>query len=144
METSDQILQSDIMGMFEARHSRSIKNRDGFLKAGVEAFNAAPIDGIKNSDLAKISGNSIGNFCTRRQGKIVFLCALRSNAMEAIDHKICADFTPERLQALPPQEALDAFGNIYHLFKLDVGTVWSGRKEAFRAYMALSPIKRKS
>ena len=144
METSDQILQSDIMGMFEARHSRSIKNRDGFLKAGVEALNAAPIDGIKNSDLAKISGNSIGNFCTRRQGKIVFLCALRSNAMEAIDHKICADFTPERLQALPPQEALDAFGNIYHIFKLDDGTVLSGHKEALRAYMALSPIKRKS
>ena len=73
METSDQILQSDILGMFEARHSRSIKNRDGFLKAGVEALNAAPIDGIKSSDLAKISSNSIGNFYTRLQGKIVFL-----------------------------------------------------------------------
>jgi hypothetical protein len=46
METSEQILQSDILGMFEARQSRSIKNRDGFLKAGVEALNAAPIDGI--------------------------------------------------------------------------------------------------
>ncbi|MDG1101895.1 MAG: hypothetical protein P8N75_00655 [Ascidiaceihabitans sp.] len=43
-----------------------------------------------------------------------------------------------------PQEALDAFGYIYHIFKLDVGTVWSGRKEALRAYMALSPIERKS
>jgi hypothetical protein len=37
METSDQILQSDILGMFEARHSRSIKNRDGLLKAGVRS-----------------------------------------------------------------------------------------------------------
>ena len=144
METSDQILQSDILGMFEARHSRSIKDRDGLLKAGVEALNTAPIDGIKISYLAKISGNPIGNFYTRRQGKIVFLCALQSNAMEAIDHKICADFTPEQLQALPPQEALDAFDNIYHIFKLDVGTVLPGRKEALRAYMALSPIKRKS
>jgi len=144
METSDQILQSDILGMFEARHSRSIKDRDGLLKAGVEALNTAPIDGIKNSDLAKIRGNPIGNFYTRRQGKIVFLCALQSNAMEAIDHKICADFTPEQLHALPPQEALDASGNIYHIFKLDVGTVWSGCKEALRANMALSPIERKS
>jgi hypothetical protein len=41
MVTSDQILQSDILGMFEARHSRSIKNHNGFLKAGVEALNAA-------------------------------------------------------------------------------------------------------
>jgi hypothetical protein len=114
------------------------------LKAGVEALNASPIDGIKISDLAKISGNSIGNFYPQLQGKIVFLCALRSNAVEAIDHKICADFTPELLQALPPQEALDAFGNIYHIFKLDAGTVWSGRKEALRAFMALPPIKRKS
>ena len=64
METSEQILQSDILGMFEARQSRSIKNRDGFLKAGVESLNAAPIDGIKISDLAKISGNSVGIFYT--------------------------------------------------------------------------------
>ena len=103
METSDQILQSDILGMFEARHSRSIKNRDGFLKAGVEALNAAPIDGIKISDLAKISSNSIGNFYTRLQGKNVFLFAFHSNAVDAIDQKICAEFTPERLQALPPK-----------------------------------------
>ena len=90
--------------MFEVRQSRSIENRDGFLKAGVEALNAAPIDGNKKiSDLAKISGNSIGNFYTRLQGKIVFLFAFQSNAVDAIDHKICVDFTPERLQALPPK-----------------------------------------
>jgi|TARA_B110000977_G_scaffold118552_1_gene152982 hypothetical protein len=64
MDTSEQILQSDILGMFEARQSRSIKNRDGFLKAGVKALNAAPFDGIKISDLAKISGNSVGIFYT--------------------------------------------------------------------------------
>lgn len=144
MDTSEQILQSDILCMFEARQSQSIKSRDGFLKTGVEALNAAPIDGIKFSDLAKISGDSVGNFCTRFQDKDLFLCALRSYTMDAIDRKICADFTPERLRALPNQEALDGFGNIYHIFKSDDGTVLSSLKEALRAYMALSPLKRKS
>ena len=65
MDTSEEILQSDILGMFEARQSRSIKNRDGFLKASVEALNAAPIDRIKISDLAKFSSNSVGNFYTQ-------------------------------------------------------------------------------
>ena len=143
MDTSEQILQSDILCMFEARQSQSIKSRDGFLKTGVEALNAAPIDGIKFSDLAKISGASVGNFCTRFQDKDLFLCALRSYTMDAIDRKICADFTPERLRALPNQEALDGFDKSRHIFKLDDGTVLCGLKEVLSAYMVLSPLKRK-
>ena len=141
MDTSEQILQSDILCMFEARQSQSIKSRDGFLKTGVEALNAAPIDGIKFSDLAKISGDSVGNFCTRFQDKDLFLCALRSYTMDAIDRKICADFTPERLRALPNQEALDGFDKIRHIFKLDDGTVLCGLKEVLSAYIVVTSQK---
>ena len=143
MATSEHILQSDILGMFEASQSQSIKSHYGFLKAGVEALNAAPIDGNKFSDLAKISGNSLENFYTRFREKHVLLCALRSDAVDAINPKICADFTPEKLWALPRQEVPDGLDNIYNLIKSDDLTVLSSLKEALRAYTALSPLKRK-
>lgn len=69
------------------------------------------------------------------------MCALRSYTMDAIDHKICADFTPERLRALPPQEALDGFDKSRHIFKLDDGTVLCGLKEVLSAYIVVTSQK---
>lgn len=101
------ILQDDIPGVFEARQDRSVKNRDGFLKAGVQALHTMPFDEIKISDLARTSGNSVGSFYTRFQDKDAFLRALRSYAVNAIDAEHCANFTAQKLRALPPEEALD-------------------------------------
>ena len=102
------ILQDGIPGVFEARQNRSIRNRDSFLKAGVEALSKMPFDEIKISDLSAASGNSVGSFYTRFQDKESFLRALRSYAVDAIDRELCADFTVEKLRSIPPEEALDA------------------------------------
>ena len=47
MNAAEQILQPGIPGLFEARQSRSIKNRDYFLKVDVEAINNLPFGDIK-------------------------------------------------------------------------------------------------
>ena len=108
MNAAEQILQPGIPGLFEARQSRSIKNRDYFLKVDVEAINNLPFGDIKISNLAAASGNSVGRFYTRFQHKDAFLRALQSYAVYAIDRELCADFTKDKLRALPPEDALDA------------------------------------
>ena len=108
MNAAEQILQPGIPGLFVARQIRSIKNLDYFLKVDVEAINNLPFDDIKISNLAAASGNSVGRFYTRFQDKDAFLRALRSYAVYAIDRELCADFTKDKLRALPPEDALDA------------------------------------
>ncbi|WP_299416154.1 TetR/AcrR family transcriptional regulator [uncultured Sulfitobacter sp.] len=108
MSSVEPILQDGIPGVFAARQSRSIRNRDSFLKAGVEALGTMPFDEIKISELAAASGNSVGSFYTRFQDKEAFLRALRTYAVEAIDREHCAEFTAEKLQTLPPEDVLDA------------------------------------
>jgi AcrR family transcriptional regulator len=108
MGAAELILQDGIPGVFAARQSRSIRNRDSFLKDGVEALGKMPFDEIKISQLAAVSGNSVGSFYTRFQDKEAFLRALRTYAVEAIDREHCAEFIVEQLNGLPPEEVLDA------------------------------------
>lgn len=108
MGAAEPILHDGIPGVFAARQSRSIRNRDSFLKAGVEALGKMPFDEIKISQLAAVSGNSVGSFYTRFQDKEAFLRALRTYAVEAIDREHCAEFVVEKLNGLPPGEVLDA------------------------------------
>lgn len=120
MVAAELILQDGIPGVFEARQNRSIKNRDGFLKAGVEALRTMPFDEIKISDLAQASGNSVGSFYTRFQDKDAFLRALRSYAVNGIDRELCAEFTVAKLRVLPPEEAIDALVDL-------MGAIFSSR-----------------
>ena len=108
MDAAEPNLQDSIPGVFAARQSRSIRNRDSFLKAGVEALGKMAFDEIKISELAAASGNSVGSFYTRFQDKDAFLRALRTYAVEAIDREHCAEFTVETLRGRSPEEVLDA------------------------------------
>lgn len=102
------ILQEGIPGVFAARQSRSIKNRDGFIRAGVAALNTTRFDEVRISDLARASQNSVGSFYTRFQDKDAFFGALRAHALDAIDRELVTHFTVDALRALPPEQALDA------------------------------------
>ena len=107
MQTSDYVLKEGIPGVFEARQSRSIKNRDSFIRAGIEALNTGSFDELKISDLAKASGNSVGSFYTRFQDKEAYFRALRAYSIDAIDREIAADFTQDALRDMAPGAALD-------------------------------------
>lgn len=108
MSAAEPLLPNDIPGVFEARQSRSVKNRDGFLTAGVDALSRMSFDELKISELARASDNSVGSFYTRFKDKDAFLRALRAYAVEAIDREYCAGFTPEMLQSKSAGDGLDA------------------------------------
>jgi AcrR family transcriptional regulator len=112
MSAVDSLLKQDVPGVFEARQSRSVKNRDGFLKAGIDALNEAPFDDIKISDLAAASGNSVGSFYTRFQDKDALLRALTIHAIDVIDTQISASFTARKLRSGTAAEGLDALVDV--------------------------------
>lgn len=107
MVTSGFVLKEGIPGVFEARQNRSVKNRDGFIRAGIEALHSKSFDDLKISDLAKASGNSVGSFYTRFQDKEAYFRALRVFSIDAIEREIVADFTEAALQNMEPGDALD-------------------------------------
>ncbi|MDP5348332.1 MAG: TetR/AcrR family transcriptional regulator [Paracoccaceae bacterium] len=112
MNAVDSLLKQDVPGVFEARQSRSVKNRDGFLKAAIDALNTMPFDDIKISELAVASGNSVGSFYTRFQDKDALLRALTIHAIDVIDSEISAGFTSQKLQNMPAAEGLDALVDV--------------------------------
>ncbi len=120
MDAGTRTLDDGIPGVFEARQNRSVKSRDGFIKAGTDALNSKRFDDLKIADLAKTSGNSVGSFYTRFQDKASFFRALRVSAVEGISTEITASFTPERLRALSPADALDLFVDV-------VGAIFASR-----------------
>ena len=97
-----------IPGVFEARQNRSVKARDGFIAAGIEALNTMRLDELKIAELAQVSNNSVGGFYTRFQDKDAYFRALRAHASQAIDREFTALFTAEKLRAQDPGDALDA------------------------------------
>lgn len=117
-DTKDPML--DIPGVFQARQDRSVKNRDGFIRAGIIALNTTRFEDIKISDLARASGNSVGSFYTRFRDKNAFFGALRVYAVDAISREITADFTAEALRDMPPGAALDALVDL-------MGAIFSSR-----------------
>lgn len=109
MEVASQATSTEIPGVFQARQSRSVKARDGFIAVGIAALNDMRLDDLKIADLAKASNNSVGSFYTRFQGKDAYFRALRTYASQGIDREFNARFTPDSLRQMTPGEALDAF-----------------------------------
>lgn len=109
-----------IPGVFEARQSRSVKSRDSFVHAGIEALNTMRFDDLKIADLAAASGNSVGSFYTRFQDKAAFFTALRAQTVEAIERDLTADFTVQKLRSGSAGQGLDALVDM-------VGAVFASR-----------------
>ncbi len=101
-------LDGHIPGVFEARQSRSVKTRDGFIVAGVEALKSKRFGDLKISELAAISNNSVGSFYTRFQDKDAFFTALSAYASQGISREFEAAFTVEKLRQNDPGAGLDA------------------------------------
>lgn len=120
MSAVDSLLKQDVPGVFAARQRRSVKNRDGFLKAGIDALNVTPFDEIKISDLAAESGNSVGSFYTRFQDKDTLLRALTIHAIDVIDTQISANFSVQKLRSGTAAEGLDALVEV-------MGAIFSSR-----------------
>ena len=100
-------LHGDIPGVFEARQNRSVKTRDGFIHAGVEALQTRRLDDLKIAELAHVSNNSVGSFYTRFQDKDAYFRALSAYASQGITREFEAAFTAQKLRQLGPEKGLD-------------------------------------
>lgn len=99
---------TEIPGVFEARQNRSVRARDGFIQAGIDALNEMRFDDLKIAELAKASNNSVGSFYTRFQDKDAYFRALRAFAAQGIERDFTAAFTVEKLRGMERGAALDA------------------------------------
>lgn len=108
MNSAEVLFKGGIPGVFEARQSRSVKSRDGFILAGIDALNTKRFDELKITELALASGNSVGSFYTRFQDKDAYFRALRFYAVSAIEHEIAQGFDTEAIRAKSTGEALDS------------------------------------
>ena len=101
-------LHEDIPGVFKARQSRSVKARDGFINAGIEALQTRRLDDLKIAELATVSGNSVGSFYTRFQDKDAYFRAVSAYASQGISREFEAAFTAAKLRQLGGGAGLDA------------------------------------
>lgn len=120
MDAATSAFDDGIPGVFEARQNRSIKSRDGFINAGIEALNSMTLDDLKIAELAKASDNSVGSFYTRFQDKDAYFRALTAYTADGINREFNAVFAKADLRAMTPGKALDAL--VDH-----VGAVFSSR-----------------
>ncbi len=104
-------------GVFQARQKRSVRIRDEFILAGVEALNEMRFSELTVSQLATFSGNSVGSFYTRFKDKDAYFGALRAHAIETLDTEIDTRFTAQILRNMEPDDALsllvDLLGDIF-------------------------------
>lgn len=99
-------ISEDIPGVFRAKQKRSIRIRDEFILAGVEALNEMRLVELSVSQLAVFSGNSVGSFYTRFKDKDAYFRALRAYAIESIDLEIESRFTVPILRDQKRNDAL--------------------------------------
>ena len=100
-------ISENIPGVFVARQKRSVRIRDAFINAGVEALNGMRFSDLRVSDLATNSGNSVGSFYTRFRDKDAFFRALGAFTIESLDREIIERFTDETLSASTPNDGLE-------------------------------------
>ena len=107
MGSAEILFSEDIRGVFEARQKRSVRIRDSFINAGVEALNEMRFVDLKISALAESSGNSVGSFYTRFQDKDAFFRALRVFTIKSLEQELVAGFRFESLTGRDPKQVLD-------------------------------------
>ena len=107
MAQASQSVTESIPGVFETRQERSVRTRDQFLEAGLQALNQTRFADISVADLAKRTGNSVGSFYTRFEDKEAFFRALKARAIHANDLEINQRFTVAHLKTLSKGQTLD-------------------------------------
>jgi len=113
-------LRGDIPGVFEARQNRSVRTRDGFINAGIEALQTRRLDDLKITEIAAVSNNSVGSFYTRFQDKDAYFRALSAYASQGISREFEAAFSADKLRQLGPSEGLDALVDL-------IGAIFSSK-----------------
>ena len=107
METAAPTLADGIPGVFEARQKRSIRIRDAYVQAGIDALNAMRFRELRVSDLARACDCSVGSFYTRFRDKEAYFRALIAATIADCDRQIDARVSPAALGALGPDRALE-------------------------------------
>lgn len=107
VETTAPVLTDGIPGVFEARQQRSIRIRDAYVQAGIDALNAMRLRELRVSDLARACACSVGSFYTRFQDKEAYFRALIAATIVDCDRQIDARVSEAALRALGPERALD-------------------------------------
>ncbi len=120
MERKTLTLSTDIPGVFEARQERSIRIRDGYIEAGLDALNRMRLSELRVSDLARSCNCSVGSFYTRFESKQAYLRVLKAAAMSACDLEIDARVSEDMLRALGPERGLEALVDL-------MADIFSGR-----------------
>lgn len=102
-------LAIDIPGVFPAHQKRSVRIRDSFITAGVEALNDIRLDSLTVSGLCERSGNSVGAFYTRFQDKEAYFRAVRVFTVMSLENETIAQFNVNALRDNTVQVTLEQF-----------------------------------
>ena len=108
MSTAALLSSEPIPGVFEARQQRSVRLRDSFINAGIDALNHTRFNDLTVSGLAAVSGNSVGGFYTRFRDKTSYFRALRVHTIDCIEENHIAAFTALMQTPLSNRQSLNA------------------------------------
>jgi len=100
-------LSGDIPGVFPARQKRSVRIRDSFIEAGVDALNDSRLRDLTVAELCHRSGNSVGAFYTRFQDKDAYFRALRGYTIDSHDREAKSRFNIDTLKDCDATETLE-------------------------------------
>jgi len=92
MAIAERSISDCIPGVFHATQQRSVRIRDSFIEAGVDALNSMRFDDLTVLHLSQLSQNSVGGFYTRFKDKDSYFTALRYSAVQALERDYVANF----------------------------------------------------
>ena len=108
MSTAVLLPSEPIPGVFEARQQRSVRLRDSFINAGIDALNHTRFSDLTVSGLAAGSGNSVGGFYTRFKDKNSYFRALRVHTIDSIEKNHSSAFNTLMQQPVDNRQSLGA------------------------------------
>lgn len=97
-----------IPGVFEARQQRSVRLRDSFINAGIDALNHTRFNDLTVLDIATHSGNSVGGFYTRFKDKNAYFRALRVHTIDSLERDHISAFTHRMQRPISNRQSLIA------------------------------------
>ncbi len=95
MTLVDHKFPESVPGVFNAQQGRSMRIRDGFIAAGVKALETQRFANLSVSQLAKMSGNSVGSFYSRFEDKDAYFRALQVSAVQSLDRNLIDKFSSD-------------------------------------------------
>lgn len=101
-------LETEVVGVFEARQERSRQSRDAFIESGFVLLNQMRFDDLKVSELARHCGRSVGSFYKRFEDKEAFFRALQAATVMRDQQIIETVLDDDRLLDMSPESVLAA------------------------------------